>query len=258
MKKLQQRKLSHTMCYRCHEAGHLANGCPNIEKLKKIKEEERLKHVKCFKCRTWGHLTSMCPTKQLVKQKEEPQPKPQVEQEKTPQKQFKINHEYGDLMKKKKKARRGGRARHPMQIQDAKMMSKNQIEKRDLAHIKCFKCGDMRHFASKCPTNLEKKAQAIHERQGNGKHHMSNKEKAQSKRKCYSCRERGHMAHSCPLGNNSKPISIDDNIVLRKDANGTSLVAIAKHLAIHNNVMPKYVAPNLRGSKLVWVPSKTG
>jgi cytochrome c553 len=25
MKKLQQRKLSHTMCYRCHEADHIAN-----------------------------------------------------------------------------------------------------------------------------------------------------------------------------------------------------------------------------------------
>ena len=79
MKTLQQRKLSYTMCYQCHEAGHLANGFPNIEKLKKIKEEEMLKHVKCFKCHTWGHLTSMCPTKQLVKQLEEPQPKPQVE-----------------------------------------------------------------------------------------------------------------------------------------------------------------------------------
>jgi cytochrome c553 len=76
MKKLQQKKLSHTMCYRCHEVKNLANGYPNIEKLKKMKEEERLKHVKCFKCRTWGHLTSMCPTKQLVKQQEEPQPKP--------------------------------------------------------------------------------------------------------------------------------------------------------------------------------------
>jgi hypothetical protein len=48
--------------------GHLANGCPNEEKLKLKKEEERLKYVKCFKCRTWGHLTSMCPTKQVVKQ----------------------------------------------------------------------------------------------------------------------------------------------------------------------------------------------
>jgi hypothetical protein len=95
MKKQLQLKLSHSMCYRCHEVGHLANGCPNIENLKKIKEEEKLKHVKCFKCRTWGHLTSMCPTKQLVKQQEEPQLKPQDEQEKTPQEKIKINHEDG-------------------------------------------------------------------------------------------------------------------------------------------------------------------
>ena len=61
----------------------------------------------------------MCPTKQLVKQLEEPQPKPQVEQKKTPQEQIKINHEDGgELMIKKKKTRRGEkarkRARHPM------------------------------------------------------------------------------------------------------------------------------------------------
>ena len=94
--------------------------------------------------------------------------------------------------------------------------------------------------------------------QGNENHNMSKEEKAQSKRKCYSCRERGHMAHSCPLGDISKPTSIVDNNVLRKDGNGTSLVAIAKHPAIHTKAMPKYVAPNLRGPKLVWVPSKSG
>ena len=66
------------------------------------------------------------------------------------------------------------------------------------------------------------------------------------------------MAYSYPLGNNSKPISIVDNNVLRKDGNGTSLVAIAKHPATHTKAMPKYVAPNLRGPKLVWVPSKSG
>jgi hypothetical protein len=258
MKKLAREKLSHFMCYRCHEVGHLHQTCPNLEKLKLKKEEERLKH-KCFKCHTWGHYTSMCPSKKLVKQQKEPQPKPQVEQETTPQSQVKINHkdDDGDL-KKKKKTRRGGRGRHPMQIQDAKMMSKIQDKKRDLAHIKCFKCEDMGHFASGCPTKLEKKAQATHERQGNEEHHMSKEEKAQPKRRCYSCRERGHMAHSCPLGNNSKPSSINNTNMLRKDGNGTSLVRIAKHPAIHTKALPKYVAPNLRGPKLVWVPSKSG
>ncbi|OQU77768.1 hypothetical protein SORBI_3009G099450 [Sorghum bicolor] len=202
IKKLHQKKLSHTMCYRCREAGHLANGCPNIKKLKKMKEEERLKHVKCFKCCTWGHLISMCPTKQLVKQQVKPQPKPQVEQEKTPQAQVKIKHHGDDLMMKKKKTRR-----------DAKMMSKNQDKKKAYTHIKCF-----------CPTKLEKKAQATLKRQGNEKQHMSK----------------------------------EGSIKEKKDGNGTSMVAIAKHPATHNKASPKYVAPNVRGPKLVWVPSKSG
>jgi hypothetical protein len=46
--------------------------------------------------------------------------------------------------------------------------------------------------------------------------------------------------------------------VLRKDGNGTSMVAITKYPATHTKAMPKYVAPNLRGPKLVWVPSKSG
>ena len=189
MKKQEQEKLSHFMCFKCHEVGHLVNGCPNEEKLKLKKEEERLKHVKCFKCRTWGHLTSICSTKQLVKQKEEPQLKPQVEQKEKPQVQDKINHEDGDLGMKNKKTRRGGRAnsRHPKLDQDAKLVSKNQDEKKVYARIKYFKCGNTRHFASKCPAMLEKKVQAIHERQGNEEHHMSKEEKARSKRKCYSC-----------------------------------------------------------------------
>jgi hypothetical protein len=65
------------------------------------------------------------------------------------------------------------------------------------------------------------------------------------------------MAHSCPLGNNSKSILIDDNIMLRKNSSGTSLVTIAKHPATHTKAMPKYVTLNLRGPKLVWVLSKS-
>ena len=64
------------------------------------------------------------------------------------------------------------------------------------------------------------------------------------------------MANSCPLGNTPKPISIDDDF-LRKDGNSISLVAIAKYPTTHTKAMPKYVAPNLRGLKLVWVPSKS-
>ena len=66
------------------------------------------------------------------------------------------------------------------------------------------------------------------------------------------------MANSCILGNTPKPISIVDNNVLRKDGNGTSMVAIAKQPATHTKALPKYVAPNLRGPKIVWVPSKSG
>ena len=68
-----------------------------------------------------------------------------------------------------------------MQTQDAKIMSKNEDEKKDYTHIKCFKCENTGHFVSKYPTKLEKKTQAIHERQGNEKHHMSKEEKEQSR-----------------------------------------------------------------------------
>jgi hypothetical protein len=38
MKKQEQRRLSHFMCFKCHEVGHHANSCPNEEKLKLKKE----------------------------------------------------------------------------------------------------------------------------------------------------------------------------------------------------------------------------
>ena len=160
--KQQEKKLSHFICYRCHEMGHFSKNCSS-----------KKPHVK-------------------------PQAKPQVE---TSQVKDKISHKDGDLGKKNKKTRRGGKARvrHPTLIHVAKIVSKNQDEKKDLAHIKCFKCNDMGHIASRCPTKLEKKIQANLKRQGNEVHHISKKEKAQLKKRCYSCRERGYMAHSCPL-----------------------------------------------------------
>jgi proline racemase len=131
--------------------------------------------------------------------------------------------------------------------QDAKKVSKNKEEKmKEVAYIKCHSCDELGHLASGCLNKLEKKAQANKKMQGIEKQHMSKEEKAQSKRSCYLCRERGHMANLCSPGENSKPILIDNDNVLRKDGNGTSMVAVAKHLTTHTKAMPKDVAPNLR------------
>ena len=43
MKKQEQKGLSHFMCFKCHEMGHLANGCPNEEKLKLKKRRREAK-----------------------------------------------------------------------------------------------------------------------------------------------------------------------------------------------------------------------
>jgi hypothetical protein len=222
----------------------------NLERKSKGKnkkmQEKKISHFMCYRCHDMGHIAKYCPTK-----------KPKVEPKAKSQNRVQVNNQDGDLGIKKKKTRRGGqtRARHQAPNQDAQMMRKIQDENNDYAHIKCK---DMGHFASRCPTKLEKKIQANLKRQGNEKQHIRKEEKAKLKRVCYSCQERGHMAHSCPLGNTSKPISIIDNNMLRKDGNDTSLVAIAKHPATDTKAMPKYVAPNLRGPKLVWVPSKSG
>lgn len=77
------------------------------------------------------------------------------------------------------------------------------------------------------------------------KHYISKEEKAQLNRTCYIFWGREHMENSYPLGNISKPISINNN-VLRKYGNGTLLGAIAKHPTIRTKSMPKYIAP--RGS----------
>jgi hypothetical protein len=98
---------------------------------------------------------------------------------------------------------------------------------------------------------LKRRLKKNEKRQDNVKQNLRKKEKAQTKRTSYTCRERGPMANSCPLGNNSKPILIHNNIMLRKDGNGTSFVAIVKHPDIHTKAMPKYVAHNLRGPNLV-------
>ncbi|KAG0520720.1 hypothetical protein BDA96_08G098700, partial [Sorghum bicolor] len=167
------------------------------EKMTKGKRKREDKACQVLQVSHLGHLTSMCPTKQLVKQQVKPQSKPQVEQEKKPKAQVKFNH-HGDLMKKKRRKQEGWKSKasnaNP-RCQDHEQES----DRKSLCSHHVFECKNEGHFASRCPTKLEKKAQATLKKQGNEKQHMSKEEKAQSKRSCYLCRERGHMAHSCPL-----------------------------------------------------------
>jgi hypothetical protein len=73
-------------------------------KIMKKQDAKKLSQLMCYRCHEVGHIAKCCPTK-----------KPQVEPKAKPQAQVKINHkDDGDLLMKKKKIRRGGRARHPM------------------------------------------------------------------------------------------------------------------------------------------------
>jgi len=58
-RKQEKRKLSLFMCHRCHEVGHLANGCPNKEKLKKMKEK-RASSKSSASSATLGVISPQC------------------------------------------------------------------------------------------------------------------------------------------------------------------------------------------------------
>jgi hypothetical protein len=65
------------------------------------------------------------------------------------------------------------------------------------------------------------------------------------------------MVNSCRLCNIYNIISDVNNIVFVKDGNGALLISVTRHPSINIKTMLMYYAPNLRGSKLVWVPSKS-
>jgi hypothetical protein len=89
----------------------------NKGKKMKKKEQKKLCHFVCFKCHEMGHLAKSCPTKK-------PKMRPQDEKKTPQEQIKINHEDGGDLMMMKKKTRRGEKARHPMLDQDAKMMSK--------------------------------------------------------------------------------------------------------------------------------------
>jgi hypothetical protein len=59
--------------------------------------------------------------------------------------------------------------------------------KKDLKHIKCFKCSDMGHYAFMCPAQLESKRR------------LSRWERRQLRTMtCFGCKKKGHRILTCP------------------------------------------------------------
>jgi hypothetical protein len=68
---------------------------------------------------------------------------------------------------------------------EEKDMSKSQSEKKWMAHIKCFKCSNMGHYASMCSNKVDDKTS------------LPKKKTRRSERKCCGCNEKGHEIASC-------------------------------------------------------------
>jgi hypothetical protein len=81
----------------------------NKSKIKNMKKQEqkKLSHFVCFKCHEMGHPAKFCPTKK-------PKMRPQDEKKTPQEQVKINHKDSGELMMKKKKIRRGERARHLM------------------------------------------------------------------------------------------------------------------------------------------------
>ena len=64
--------------------------------------------------------------------------------------------------------------------------SKPQAKKKDLDHIKCFKCSNMGYYASMCSIKVE------------GQQTLSMRQRGLSRRRCFGCCKMGHKIVTCP------------------------------------------------------------
>ena len=64
--------------------------------------------------------------------------------------------------------------------------TKPQAKKKNLDHIKCFKCSNMGHYASMCSIKLEDQQT------------LSKRQISLSKRRCFGCCKKGHKIATCP------------------------------------------------------------
>ena len=91
-----------------------------------------------------------------------------------------------------KKLEKGSTVQNSCNLIHKSKESKSQTKKKDLAHVKCFKCSKLGHYASMC-SNMQE-----------GQKTLSKRQRSLAKRRCFGCCKMGHRIATC-LDKSGKP-----------------------------------------------------
>jgi len=91
-----------------------------------------------------------------------------------------------------KKLEKGSTVQNSCKLIHKSKESKSQARKKNMDHIKCYKCSNMGHYASMCSIKIE------------GQQTLSKRQRSLAKRRCFGCCKMGHRIATCP-DKSSKP-----------------------------------------------------
>jgi len=91
-----------------------------------------------------------------------------------------------------KKLEKGSTVQNSCKLIHKSKESKSQARKKNMDHIKYYKCSNMGHYASVCSIKIE------------GQQTLSKRQRSLAKRRCFGCCKMGHRIATCP-DKSSKP-----------------------------------------------------